>query len=97
MEIASVVTIHNYNDQYGFFDVEVPVGKESSITLKGCKVIEGKNGKFVACKSEKRNDKYWPTAYINGDKLQKVIIEAVNEAKKASGVMNNDDMGDVPF
>jgi len=48
------------------------------VTIKGCRVVEGKNGLFASMPQTKgKDDKYYPIVYVETDELKKQFEDAV--------------------
>ena len=108
MEITNVeVRRVDYGKLKAF--AKVTFGHE--LEVKGFKIIEGSKGLFVGLPSEKsKDDKYYPTVYINSDELyqdlQTEVLAAYNGGAvesvdgpgdgKVDGNVGNDD-GEIPF
>ena len=61
-------------------DIEVTVGKQSLFTVYGCRIVDGKNGKFLAFPSRKGSDgNYYNHARITDADMCEAIIEAIEE------------------
>ena len=63
----------SWNKVIAFFDVETIEG----FTIKGFKLVEGPNGRFVGYPSEKKEDEWIPTTWAN----EELKIELINLAK----------------
>lgn len=61
-------------------DIEITVGKQSLFIVYGCRIVEGKNGKFLAFPSRKgSDDNYYNYARITDTDMCEAIIEAIEE------------------
>ena len=61
-------------------DIEVTVGKQSLFTVYGCRIVDGKNGKFLSFPSRKDSDgNYYNYARITDSDMCDAIIEAIEE------------------
>lgn len=69
--------------QYPSFNVGVAskAGNDPFIEIKGCRIVQGKDGEFVAPPSTKgKNDKYWNHAYFSKD-FAAVVLEKAKESQ----------------
>lgn len=69
--------------QYPSFNVGIASkeGKEPFVEIKGCRIVQGKEGEFVAPPSTKgKNDKYWNHAYFSKD-FSAVVLEKAKESQ----------------
>jgi DNA-binding cell septation regulator SpoVG len=72
-----------WNDsKYPSFNLELSNnGKDPFLVVKGCRIVSGGKGEFVAPPSTKgNNDKYWNHAYFSAD-FGKVILEKAKESQ----------------
>lgn len=99
-----MVRIGEINDK-GYFTVEL-LGKsgEPFCAIKDCRVVTGRNGKFISTPSRKYQkdgaDKYAPYVWLN-DAIQRLVIEAYGLAEEARKALEtkpayNDDSA-IPF
>lgn len=63
-------------DEYYFYDVMIA----NTVILKDCRIVEGKNGMFLATPSTKRGDKYYPQAYVS-EAVNTAVIDLVDDAE----------------
>lgn len=101
------VTCKWYDGQYPSFNLAIAsgAGKEPFIEIKGCKVVDGKNGPFISYPSRKQDDgRYWNHVY-GSDAFNAVVLskaQASMPAKSAprrqapAGGGGGDD-SDIPF
>lgn len=94
------VTIEHFDGKYPSFNVNLHAaeGAEPFLSVKGCRIVDGKNGPFVswpATKNEKTG-KYWNHVY-GGEKFNEHVLKlaATNQAPKAARPAAQDD--DIPF
>lgn len=67
-------TITKGKNEYVFYDIQY-----GSVIITGCRVIEGKNGDFLAMPSRESNGEYYPVVYLShelGDQLMSWIEDA---------------------
>jgi DNA-binding cell septation regulator SpoVG len=64
------------------FNVELASaeGREAFLTIKGCRIMDGRNGAFVSWPATKNGDKWWNHVYAS-DSFQKAVIDAVNASQ----------------
>jgi DNA-binding cell septation regulator SpoVG len=92
-----MITIKHYEGKYPSFDVNLHVveGAEPFLTIKGCKIMSGKNGPFVsypATKNEKTG-KWWNHVY-GGEKFNEEVLKLAQQEpakqKKAPDISDQD-------
>lgn len=88
------VTIQHFEGKYPSFNIMVHAveGADPFITIRGCRIVEGKNGPFISYPATK-NDKgqYW-NHVVGGEKFNEYVLkEATKHQKQAK---NN---SDAPF
>lgn len=98
------ITIKWFDGQYPSFNVGISsvAGKEPFLEIKGCRIVNGKDGEFVSPPSTKneKSGKYWNHAYFSKD-FAGVVLEKAKESmpkptgKPASKADNFDDS--IPF
>jgi DNA-binding cell septation regulator SpoVG len=92
------------------FNVELASaeGREAFITIKGCRIMDGRNGAFVSWPATKNGDKWWNHVYASESFAKAVLDEAQrsmprrqdgqrhkDEAYRAGAPAQADD--DIPF
>lgn len=96
------VTIQHFEGKYHSFNIMVHAveGADPFLTIRGCRIIEGKNGPFISYPATKNDQgKYW-NHVIGGDKFNEYVIKeaskhhAPHKPARGSGF---DDMEDAPF
>jgi len=100
------VTIKWFDGKYPSFNIALSsqVGRDPFLEVKGCRIVSGKDGEFVAPPSTKgNNDKYWNHAYFSKD-FSAVVLEKAKEsqpkqsAPAKSDKRHSDDIdSDIPF
>lgn len=98
------ISIKWFDGQYPSFNVGIASkeGKEPFVEIKGCRIVQGKDGEFVAPPSTKgKNDKYWNHAYFSKD-FSAVVLEKAKESQPQKHApvkqQSNDPFyDDVPF
>jgi DNA-binding cell septation regulator SpoVG len=76
-------------------------GKDPFIEIKGCKIMDGKNGPFVSYPSRKLDSgKYWNHVY-GSDAFNAVVLSKAQESMPAKAPARRqapaDDDGSIPF
>jgi DNA-binding cell septation regulator SpoVG len=102
------ISVKWFDGQYPQFNVSIASkpGNEPFLEVKGCRIVSGKDGEFVAPPSTKgKNDKYWNHAYFSKD-FAAVVLEKAKEcqpqkqqaqpAQKQTGGFS-DMESDIPF
>ena len=79
------ITIKHFSGQYPSFNVCLhgTAGAEPFLEIKGCRIVDGKNGEFVswpATKNEKTG-KYWAHVFA-GEKFAAAVLKAAQEGKQ---------------
>jgi len=77
------ISVKWFDGQYPSFNVAITSqpGKDPFIEVKGCRIVQGKDGEFVAPPSTKgKNDKYWNHAYFSKD-FAAVVLEKAKECQ----------------
>lgn len=93
------ITVEHHSGKYPSFNVALSSaeGKEPFLVIKGCKIVEGRNGPFVSWPSRKQDDgKYWNHVYASEGFAKAVLDEAQKAAPKQKAA-RRDDMDDAPF
>lgn len=98
------ISIKWFDGQYPSFNVGVSskAGNDPFIEVKGCRIVQGKDGEFVSPPSTKgKNDKYWNHAYFSKD-FAAVVLEKAKESQPqkqapAKHQASDDFDSDLPF
>jgi hypothetical protein len=100
------ITVKWFDGQYPSFNLILATapGKEPFIEIKGCKIVDGKNGPFISYPSRKQDDgKYWNHVYAS-DAFNGVVLEKAQAAmpskapaRPARQAQRDDPDGDIPF
>ena len=90
-----------FDGKFPSFTVALHSSKESEafIQIRGCRIVDGKNGKFVSWPSRKQdNGKYW-NHVICSEKFAYVVLEEAEKSKPTATQAKNAEYGndDVPF
>lgn len=101
------VTVKWFDGKYPSFNVGIAskAGNEPFLEVKGCRIVEGKNGQFVSPPSTKNESsgKYWNHAYFSEDFARVVLEKALDskpkeQAKSRPTSNATDDFeSDIPF
>lgn len=67
-------TITKGKNEYVFYDIQY-----GDVIITGCRVIEGKNGDFLAMPSRESNGEYYPVVYLS-HKLDDQFMEWIEDA-----------------
>ena len=98
------ITIQHFDGKYPSFNVMLhgTAGADPFITIRGCRIVDGKNGPFVSYPATKNDlGKYW-NHVIGGEKFNEAVLKKAQihtqpkpkPAKQGSGF---DDFEDQPF
>ena len=78
-------------------------GNDPFLVVKGCRIVQGKDGEFVSGPSTKgNNDKYWNHTYMSKD-FSAVVLEKAKECQpqksepKQSSKHDDNFDDDIPF
>lgn len=79
-------------------DLSSAEGREPFLQIKGCRIVEGKNGPFISYPSRKLDSgKYWNHVY-GSEKFNAAVLEKAQENKPGrASKRQQDDDGQVPF
>jgi len=98
------ITVQHFEGQYPSFNIMLHTapGSVPFITIRGCRIVQGKDGPFISYPSRKGNDgKYW-NHVVGGDKFNEAVLKKAQAAsnhkpapKRSSGFDDMDD--DIPF
>ena len=103
------ITIEHHGDQFNI-NLHGALGAEPFLQIKGCRIVQGKNGPFISYPARKMdNGKFWQHVY-GGDKFNEKVMQLAvqqnmrpsHDAAKARQLPKQgsgfDDMGsDIPF
>lgn len=97
------IEIKWFDGKYPSFNVALSSveGKDPFLEVKGCRIVEGKDGEFVSTPSTKneKTGKYWNHAYFSKD-FSAVVLEKAKECQpRASKVSpkKDDFHDDIPW
>ena len=80
MDIKIRMTKGDWNKTKAYFDVMfVGMSLPFNLTIKGCRLVEGRDGLFVATPSIKKDEEYQNTVFFGDDTRDKVLKAALNE------------------
>jgi DNA-binding cell septation regulator SpoVG len=80
MDIKIRMTKGDWGKTKAYFDVNfVGMSLPFDLTIKGCRLVEGNNGLFVASPSIKKNDEYQNIVFFGDDTKSKVLKAALDE------------------
>ena len=100
------VTIKWFDGKFPSFNIALSsqAGRDPFLEVKGCRIVSGKDGEFVAPPSTKgNNDKYWNHAYFSKDFAAVVLEKAKESQPKQSAPAKSDKRhaedidSDIPF
>ena len=96
------IAIEHHGDQFKV-QLSAKAGEDHFLAIKGCRIIDGTNGKFVSFPARKMDSgKYWTHVWAN-DKFQAAILKAhaasaeKPAAKKATKKAAEPEDSDIPF
>jgi len=106
MDIKIRMTKGDWNKTRAYFDV-IFVGMSSpfNLTVKGCRLVEGKDGLFVSPPSIKKEDEYQNIVFFGDDTREKVSKAALDEYNGVADVVEEksidelveESKGELPF
>jgi hypothetical protein len=78
------ITIKHFDGQYPSFNIMLhsAPGAEPFLEIKGCKIVEGKNGPFISypARKDEKTGKYWNHVY-GGEKFNAAVIKKAQEGQ----------------
>lgn len=102
------ISIEHHNDQFNV-GLASREGVEPFLVIKGCRVVDGRNGAFVSWPARKLDSgKYWNHVYAS-EAFARAVLDAYNESKpkpaakpdKMGAVkarqLSDSDYDDIPF
>lgn len=89
------ITDHGRNFNVGLCAAE---GKDAFLEIKGCRIVDGQNGRFVSWPSRKmESGKYWNHVWAS-EKFGAAVIAAFDKQASAAPAKRRDDIDDeIPF
>ena len=80
MDIKIRMTKGDWNKTKAYFDVMfIGASLPFNLTIKGCRLVEGKDGLFVSPPSIKKDEEYQNMVFFGDDTRDKVLKAALNE------------------
>lgn len=74
------ITIEHHGDQFNI-NLHGAAGAEPFLQIKGCRIVDGKNGPFISYPSRKMdNGKYWNHVY-GGEKFNAAVLKKAQEGQ----------------
>jgi len=92
------IVIEHHDGKYPSFNVGLASahGKEAFLVIKGCRLVDGKDGRFVSWPAKKLDSgKYWNHVW-SGDKFTAAVLQAYDDSRPKTKKPSNDD-ADIPF
>lgn len=93
------ITVQHFDGQYPSFNIMLhsAPGAQPFLTIRGCRIVNGKDGDFISYPSRKGNDgKYW-NHVIGGEKFNDAVLKKAQAAvahkqqpRKSSGFDDSD-------
>jgi DNA-binding cell septation regulator SpoVG len=100
------ITIKHFDGQYPSFNIMLhgAPGADPFLEIKGCKLVDGKNGPFISypARKDEKTGKYWNHVY-GGEKFNAAVIKKVQEGQakrpshEAAKARQLDDDSSIPF
>ena len=93
------ITIEHFDGKYPSFNVGLSSaeGKEPFVTIKGCRLADGRNGQFVSWPAQKKDDgKYWNHVYAS-EAFAKAVLEEALKTVPSKRPAARDVDSDIPF
>ena len=91
------IVIEHFDGKYPSFNVGLASapGKEAFLVIKGCRIVDGKDGRFIGWPAKKQdNGKYWSHAW-SSEKFTQAVLEAYDDSRPKSKATADDDS--IPF
>tara|TARA_Y100001963_G_C6530262_1_gene330734 strand:- start:3 stop:314 length:312 start_codon:yes stop_codon:yes gene_type:complete len=80
MDIKIRMTKGDWNKTKAYFDVMfVGMSMPFNLTIKGCRLVEGKDGLFISPPQVKKDEEYQNIVFFGDDTKDKVLKAALNE------------------
>lgn len=90
------IGIEWFSDQFNV-NLSSKPGAEAFLSIKACRIVNGKDGAFVGWPATKgNNDKWWRHVW-GSDKFNQAVLERALATKPASGNRRQQDDQDIPF
>lgn len=92
------ITIEHHNDQFNVC-LASAAGKQAFLTIKGCRIVQGRNGPFISWPARKlESGKYWQHCYAS-EPFAAAVLAAYDESapKPAAPAAKAADLDDMPF
>lgn len=96
------IRIKHYEGKYPSFNVSLASNPQAEefLTIKGCRIVAGKNGDFISWPATKNGDKYWSHVWAN-EAFAAAILKKAQESKprvsRAEAASVADDIDELPF
>ena len=93
------INIEHFDGKYPSFNVGLSSaeGKEPFVTIKGCRLADGRNGQFVSWPAQKKDDgKYWNHVYAS-EAFAKAVLEEALKTIPSKRPAARDVDSDIPF
>ena len=106
MDIKIRMTKGDWNKTKAYFDVIfVGMSLPFNLTIKGCRLVEGKDGLFVSQPQVKKDEEYQNIVFFGDDTREKVLKAALDEYNGVADVVEEksidelveESKGELPF
>ena len=106
MDIKIRMTKGDWNKTRAYFDVIfVGMSLPFNLTVKGCRLVEGKDGLFVSPPQVKKDEEYQNIVFFGDDTREKVLKAALDEyngvavvvEEKSIDELVEESKGELPF
>ena len=80
------ITIQHFDGKYPSFNVMLhgAPGADPFITIRGCRIVDGKNGPFISYPATKNDQgKYW-NHVIGGEKFNEAVLKKAQQSQRPS-------------
>lgn len=88
------ITAQWFNDQFNF-SLHSKEGSDAFLTVKGCRIVDGKEGPFVGFPATKNAKGEWWRHVWGSDAFQAALIKTANAAKPSQKAQSKAPMADM--
>ena len=91
-----IIGIEHHDNQFNV-TLSSKAGVQPFLTIKGCRVVNGRNGDFVSWPAKKLDSgKYWTHVYAS-EAFAAAVLDEYNKTAKKPAKPTQDDDSDIPF
>jgi DNA-binding cell septation regulator SpoVG len=93
------ISIEHHEGKYPSFNIALSSaeGKEPFLVVKGCRVVDGNNGRFVSTPARKLDSgKYWNHVYLS-EQFSVAVLAAYDKSKPKKAKQSSIEDQNAPF